>query len=155
MRKTQIGDRVRAHYTKKFSDGSVRSSRARGSAPLEVIVGTDHPQLPGLGTELVGVAEGRTVTVHVPPERAYGMPDPDRVHRVDRARFPADEELTTGRVVWIRLSRGRTRRFRVLEVRGRMVVVDTNHPRSGQALELEVEVVTILTPNPGTAHRGP
>jgi FKBP-type peptidyl-prolyl cis-trans isomerase 2 len=83
------------------------------------------------------------------------MHDPARVHRVDRARFHADEELTAGRVVWMRLSRGRTRRVRVLEVRGRTVVVDTNHPRSGQSLELEVEVVAILAPHPGAAHRNP
>jgi FKBP-type peptidyl-prolyl cis-trans isomerase 2 len=155
MRTTQIGDRVRAHYTKRFSDGSVRSSRAHGSAPLEVTIGTDHPRLRGLGTELVGVAVGRTVVVHVPPERAYGLPDPGRIHRVDRARFHADEELTAGRMVWVRLSRGRTRRVRVLEVRGRTVVVDTNHPRSGQSVEMELEVVAILAPNTGAANRGP
>jgi FKBP-type peptidyl-prolyl cis-trans isomerase 2 len=33
---------------------------------------------------------------------------------------------------------------RVVEVRGRVVVVDTNHPRAGQVVELEVELVTIL-----------
>jgi FKBP-type peptidyl-prolyl cis-trans isomerase 2 len=32
---------------------------------------------------------------------------------------------------------------RILEVRGPMVVVDTNHPGAGQALELEVELISI------------
>lgn len=155
MQTTQVGDRVRAHYTKRFSDGSVRSSRARGDGPLEVTVGKDHPRLRGLGLALVGVAEGQSITVHVPPELAYGVPDPGRVCRLDRARFPADEELTVGRLVWVRLTRGRTRRVRVLEVRGRVVIADTNHPRSGQSLELEVEVVAILAPHPDAAHWGP
>lgn len=155
MRTTEIGDRVQAHYTKKFSDGSVRSSRARGSAPLSVTVGTAHPRLPGLLEELVGVAEGQTVTLNVPPESAYGMPDPNRIHRVDRARFHAADDLIPGRDVWMRLTRGRTRRVRVVEVRGRIVVVDTNHPRSGQSIELKVEVVAIVAPTPGALHKSP
>ena len=62
MRTSQIGDRVRVHYAKKYEDGSVRSSRTRGDAPLELTVGTDHPRLPGLGTGLVGLTEGETIT---------------------------------------------------------------------------------------------
>src|SRR5262249_15842243 len=114
-----------------------------------------HPRLRGLGLALVGVAEGQSITVHVPPELAYGVPDPGRVCRLDRARFPADEELTVGRLVWVRLTRGRTRRVRVLEVRGRGVIAGTNHPRSGQSLELEVEGGAIRAPHPGAAHWGP
>lgn len=144
MQTTQIGDRVQAHYTKKFSDGSVRKSRARGDAPLELTVGTDHRRLPGLGLALVGLAEGQSVTVQVPPDMAFGLPDPTRVYRLNRTRFPADEKLSVGRVVRVRLSQGRTRRVRVLEVRGQAVVVDTNHPRCGQSLVLEVEVIAIL-----------
>jgi FKBP-type peptidyl-prolyl cis-trans isomerase 2 len=42
---------------------------------------------------------------------------------------------------------GRKRLVRIVEVRERVVVVDTNHPRAGQPLELEVELVTIHTPD--------
>ena len=108
MQTSHLGDRVRAHYTKRFADGSVRSSRLRGEAPLELTVGTAHPRLRGLGSELVGLVEGQKVTVQVPADRAYGVPDPTRIRRVDRARFPADEELKVEGRAWIRLSRGRT-----------------------------------------------
>jgi len=153
MQTSQVGDRVRAHYVKRFADGSIRSSRIRGDAPLEVTIGTAHPRLPGLGSGLVGLAEGQTVTVHVPAEEAHGMPDPTRIRRVDRARFPADEQLTTGRRVLMRLTRGRTRRVRVLEVLGQVVVVDTNHPRSGLSIELEVELVSFLTATSELEHQ--
>ena len=154
MQTTQLGDQVQVHYTKKYTEGSVRSSRTRGDAPLEVTVGTDHPRLRGLGLALVGLAEGQTVTVHVPPDLAFGVPDPDCVHRVDRSRFHADEDLTLGRRVWMRMRAGRTRRVRVLEVQGQVVTVDTNHPRSGQSLELEVELVAILAPSPNATRQG-
>jgi len=155
MQTSQVGDRVRAHYTKKFSDGSVRSSRTQDGEPLELIVGTAHPRLPGLGQGLVGVAEGQTVMIHITAAQAYGMPDPTRIRCVDRARFPADEELIAGRRTRMRLGRGRTRSVLVVEVREHQVVVDTNHPRCGQSVELEVELVAILAPASEVEHSGP
>ena len=155
MRTTQVGDRVQVHYVKRFEDGTVRSSRVRGDDPVELTVGTPHPRLPGLGDRLVGLTVGDTITVRVPAEKAHGMHDPSRVRRADRARFPADEELTAGRRVWMRLTRGRTRRVRVVEVLGGTVVIDTNHPRCGQAVVLEVELVAILTAEPDAVHWGP
>lgn len=149
MKLSQLGDRVQVHYVKRFEDGSVRSSRKRGDGPLVMTVGTRHPRLPGLEAELVGLATGGTVTVTVPPERAYGMPDPARVRRVARDRFHPDEDLAAGRRVRMRGRGGRPCLVRVVEVRGRVVVVDTNHPRSGQAVTLEVELVTILPATPG------
>ena len=144
MKLSQLGDRVEVHYVKRFEDGSVRSSRQRGDDPLVMTVGARHPRLPGLEAELVGLAEGGTVTLTVPPERAYGMPDPGRVRRVSRDRFRDGEQLVAGRRVRMRGTGGRPRVVRVVEVRGRVVVVDVNHPRSGQAVVLEVELVTIL-----------
>jgi FKBP-type peptidyl-prolyl cis-trans isomerase 2 len=95
------------------------------------------------------------VTVRVPAAVAHGAHDPARIRRADRARFPADEDLTAGRRVSMRLRGGRTRRVRVVEVLGGAVVVDTNHPRCGQSVELEVEVVAILTTSPEVGHWGP
>ncbi len=149
MRTSQLGDRVRVHYIQRFSDGSSRSSRDAGNTPLEVTVGTDHRRLPGLGLELVGLSEGKIVALDVPAERAYGLSDPNRVKRVARARFPADEEVTPGRRARMRLTRGRSRTVRVVEVLGLVVVVDTNHPHCGQTVHMEVELVTIVETAPG------
>jgi len=151
MRTSKVGDRVQAHYTKRFADGSSHSSRRRGDQPLELTIGSAHPRLPGVTSGLVGLVEGQKVTVQVAAEEAYGMPDPTRVFRVDRARFPADEELTIGKQALMQVRQGRIRRVRVLEVHERTVVIDANHPRSGQAMELEVELVAFLAS--GAANR--
>ena len=75
---------------------------------------------------------------------------------VGRGRgFAADEELTAGRRAQMRLTRGRTRRVTVVKVLPDGVVVDTNHPRCGQWVVLEVEVVAILARDSGTAPRTP
>jgi peptidylprolyl isomerase len=143
VRTTQVGDRVTVHYVQTFEDGSVRSSRAAGR-PLEVTVGTDHRRLPALGLGLLGLTEGQVVVLDVPAERAYGLHDPQRVKRVTRERFAADENVVPNRRARMRLSRGRTRTVRVLEVWDGAVVVDLNHPRSGLSMRLEVELVAIL-----------
>jgi FKBP-type peptidyl-prolyl cis-trans isomerase 2 len=139
MRTTQVGDRVLVHFVKRYSDGVVRSSA--DAAPLGVTVGTRHPRLPGLGNELVGLLAGDAARFTVPADQAFGTTDPARVVFASRARFAADATLTPGRRAVMRLSGGRSRRVRVVEVRDTEVLVDANHPRCGQALDLEVRLV--------------
>ena len=155
MRMSQVGDRVQAHYTKRFTDGSARSSRLHGEQPVELVVGSAHPSLPGIASGLAGLEVGQKVTIHVPANDAYGMPDPERIVRVDRARFLANEKLEVGKRALMQLGRGRTRRVTILEIHERNVVIDTNHPRCGQSLELDVELVAILTPAQEVEHSGP
>jgi peptidylprolyl isomerase len=152
MQTAQAGDRVKVHYVKRFQNGSVASSYER--APLEVIVGTDHRRLPGLGLALVGLAPGASTLVSVPAERAYGLSNPARVRRWARARFPKDQALTIGK--WVRFlnRRGQQRLVRILEVRGEMVVVDTNHRWAGQAMKLEIELLGIQAPQAGPEVKG-
>ncbi len=148
MRASQVGDRVRVHFVQRFEGGSVRSSRVGGGEALELTVGTDHRSLPGVGLGLVGLVEGQMVALDIPAERAYGLTDGNLIKRVSRNRFAADEDVTPGRRARMKLSRGRTRTVRVMEVSGSVVVVDLNHPRSGQSVRLEVELVAILEPVP-------
>ena len=146
MQTAQVGDRVRVRYVKRSQDGSVAPARSR--APVEVTVGVDHPRLPGLGLALVGLAPGASTTVRVPAEQGYGPADPGRVHRMGRGRFRKDHPLQVGKWVWVSNAEGR-RLVRILEVRGRKVVVDTNSRWAGRALELEVELLGIQAPVAG------
>jgi peptidylprolyl isomerase len=140
MRTAQVGDRVQVHYVKRLEDGSVASSQGR--PPLELTVGVDHPRLPGLGLALVGLAVGQTTTLRVPPEQAYGLRDPDRVCQLDRRRFPSEHAFVLGE--WtLAQSHGGKRRVRILEVREDVVIVDGNHRRAGQALQLTVTLLAI------------
>jgi len=149
MRTAQHGDRVRVHYVKRWQDGSVAGSRE----PVELTVGADHPRLPGLRAELVGLAPGQATTLAVPAERAHGLPDPGRVRRWSRERFPAGARLRPGKLVRVTNAQGRRRLVRVLEVTGKVVVVDANHPRAGQRLEMEVQLLAICeaSARPGRA----
>ena len=63
-----------------------------------------------------------------------------------RSRFAGDGELQVGR--WGRATdrKGRRRPVRIVEVRDDAVVVDTNHPWAGQAIAMEVEILSIDPP---------
>jgi carbon storage regulator CsrA len=142
MRTAQQGDRVQVHYVKRLRDGRKASSRA----PLPLTVGTDHPRLPGLGAALVGLSAGQLRRLTVAAEQAYGMPDPARIHRWSRQRFPTEATLRTGKLIRFTDEQGRRRRVRILEADSKVVVVDANHPWAGQTLELEVTLLGFLEP---------
>jgi peptidylprolyl isomerase len=141
MRTAQQGDLVQVHYVKHWQDGSTTSSSGR--APVEVTVGVDHRRLPGLGMALIGLAPGDSRTVTVPADQAFGPPDPGRVYRLARSRFATSKAPVIGQWVRLRDRRGRRRLVRIVQVNDRVVVVDNNHPRAGQALSLEVKLVAI------------
>ena len=136
----QPGDRVRVHYVIRFEDGTVKSSRK--GAPLEVIAGTEHRRLPGLGLTLVGLTEGALTRLSVPPEQAYGLRDATRVRQVDRRCFKPFQTLTIGK--WVRPADG-GKPVRILAIKGMAIMVDGNHRWAGQTLDVEVELIAITS----------
>jgi carbon storage regulator CsrA len=145
MRTVQQGDRVQVQYVKRLRDGRTASSRE----PFEVTAGIDHPRLPGLGMALIGLTAGQAATLTLPPEQAYGLPDPARIHRWSRRRFPEEATLRAGKLIRFTDDRGRRHRVRILEANSKMVVVDVNHPWAGQTLDLEVKLLGFLEPRLG------
>jgi FKBP-type peptidyl-prolyl cis-trans isomerase 2 len=125
----------------------VASSRSHGHPPLDLTVGTDHPRLRGLGLGLVGLAPGNHVTLAVPAEPASGLPERGQMRRLARTRFAEHQALPVGKWVRVLDRRGRRRLVRIVEVQERVVVVQTRRLRAGQALELDVELLAIQTPD--------
>src|SRR5262249_4600632 len=125
-------------------------------------VGVDHARLPGLGLALVGLSAGESVTVSVPPERAYGQPDPTRVRRWSRGRFPEPAALRAGQSVPFTDGRGRRRLVRIVRVGSRTGLVDPTPGWAGQELKLRVQLINILgagaaaeSPNPERGENPP
>src|SRR5262245_30499634 len=143
MRTAQPGDQVSVHYVKRSENGGIVSSRGR--APMVLTVGTEHRRLPGLATALVGRRAGERIRVLVPAEQAYGLPRPERVRRLSRARFPKGHDLTVGSRVYV-AGRNGARLVRIVAVRDDGVVVDANHPWAGQSVGVEARIVSILGP---------
>jgi len=154
MLTAQLGDSVQVHYNKRFQDGTVFSSRSRGRTPLQIVIGFDHPRLPGLELALIGLSPGQQASLIVPAERAYGLADPVRIRRLPRTRFSLEEPLAVGK--WVKLTnhQGSHRHVRVVEIGPNAVRVDTNHRWAGMTLELQVELIDIQRADDSTTING-
>lgn len=90
------GDMVGVHYTARLEDGRIWGTTRQAMAkdptvlkvagykepeafgPVEILLGKEEV-IPGVGRALVGMAPGEKKTVTVPPEKAYGLSNPEYI----------------------------------------------------------------------------
>lgn len=149
------GDSVVVEYTGRMADGSVfdtsRESVAaeaglkeqqpsREYEPLSVELGAGRI-IDGFEAALVGMDEGESTTVEIPPENAYGERSADRVLEYDPETFTEmlGEQPTEGMHVKTE-DRGRGL---VDHVGSDAVRVDFNHSLAGEPLEFDIEVIEV------------
>ncbi len=88
-KKVEKGDTVKVDYVGKLQDGTVFDTSILDEAknadiyneeriyePLTLKVG-DGSTIPGFENGLLGMKEGQTKTISIPPEQAYGVEDPN------------------------------------------------------------------------------
>jgi len=92
--------------------------------PILVRVGKRHVVI-GLDDVLVGKEAGEEGTIEVPPEKAFGAHDETRVESVSIAKF--EKKPSIGTTVEVENREGT-----VVNIVGRRVVVDFNHPLAGK-----------------------
>ncbi|MEI6106813.1 MAG: peptidylprolyl isomerase [Opitutae bacterium] len=127
------------HYTLKDQRGRLIDS-SQGNAPMPFTEGMGQI-IEGLEEQLLQMGAGEKRRVVVPPERAYGLPDPELVQKIARVRLPVGD-LKVGD----QFQTGPDRHapvVTVLAVEGDEVLLDANHPLAGQELHFEVEVVAV------------
>jgi peptidylprolyl isomerase len=131
----QDGDIVKVHYVGTLDDGTEFDS-SYGRDPLEFEVGTDQV-IAGFDAAVHGMVVGEKKTVRIPPEEAYGPVDEELIFDVPIEQAPddvavGDEVLIDGTVYG-----------RVTAVGDTTVTIDTNHRFAGEALNFEIELVSI------------
>ena len=155
---TQVGagKHVTINYTLR-TNGTIRHIRSAvwGDEPLAYQHGSGQ-LLPGLERALEGRAVGERFVVILPPEDAYGERDKALQQRVPIETFGGVEQIEAG-MCFLAHSDDDRRVENVIvtdvdEDNG-FVVVDTNHPLAGMALEFEVCVVSVRD-TPATAGCG-
>ena len=127
------------HYTLRDSAGRLIDT-SRGGQPMPFLEGADQI-IEGLEEQLLQMAAGEKRTVVVPPERAYGLREPDLVQKVPRHRLPVatlkpGDQFQTGPDRHAPV-------VTVVTVEGEEILLDANHPLAGQELHFEVELVTM------------
>jgi peptidylprolyl isomerase len=139
MRQATTGDTLRVHYTGTLADGTeFDSSTSRD--PLVVTIG-EGQVIPGFEDALVGMAEGESKSVTLPPEDAYGPHHDQLVHTVERTRIPETIDLEVGTVLQAADPSGNQLRLQVVEFSDDTVTLDANHPLAGKALTFDLQLV--------------
>ena len=137
------GKDVSIEYTLRLEDKSVVDSNV-GSDPLIYRQGNKQI-VPGLESELEGMAVGESKKVTVNPKEGYGEVNPDAFLEVEKKQIPPDA-LKVGAVVVGKDRDGRPLRPRVSEIKENTVLLDFNHPLAGKTLVFDVKVVAVKTP---------
>ena len=86
---------------------------------------------------------GQTVDVHLMPEEAYGMPDPNAVFTVEIAQLPGAEELEAGQHVYLTNQFGQPFPVKVTAKDNTTITFDANHEMAGKELNFRIELVEV------------
>ena len=134
----QTGDRVRIHYQTRSKQGNIIET-SEHDEPLEFIVGSADV-VAGLNLAVSGMQLGEKKHVILSPELAFGYRNPrlqqaaPRIAGLERAEDGDQLTMTcAGRSldVWVR------------GVNGDEVILDANHPLTGESLVLDLQVIGI------------
>lgn len=142
MRKTQLGDTVRVHYTGKFENGEIfDSSKVEGREPLTATLSETPQLIKGFADGLYEMTEGEQKTLEINPEEAYGNVMDDLISEVPLEQLP--EGVSVGDVLQADGPMGPVI-VRVNEVNETNAVIDANHPLAGKKLIFDIELVNIV-----------
>ena len=142
MEGRNAGKTVRVHYRGTFNDGTQFDSSYDRGEPLEFISGTGM-MIPGFDRAVVDMEPGQTADIHLMPEDAYGMPDPNAVFTVLIAQVPGSEELNIGDQVYLQTTAGYPMRVKVADKTDLQITFDANHEMAGKELNFHIELVEI------------
>ena len=144
MAQAKSGDKVVVHYSGSLEDGTIFSSTYEEDEPFEFTIGEKNV-LPSFQDAVIGMSEGETKTISVPPEDGYGEHKKEFVLKMERAQAPSDLELEPGKRLQIGLTDGTTRLVTVLAITEDSVILDANDPLAGKTLQFEIELVEIVS----------
>jgi FKBP-type peptidyl-prolyl cis-trans isomerase 2 len=141
MAQAQHGDTVKIQYTGKLDDGSVFDS-SDPNAPLAFTIG-EGEVIPGVENGVVGMEEGETKTISIPPDEGYGPMRDELTVTVDRDQLPDGVEPEEGMPMQMQLPNGQVIPVRISEVSDGTVKIDANHPLAGKDLIFDVQLVEV------------
>ncbi|KLV07615.1 MULTISPECIES: FKBP-type peptidyl-prolyl cis-trans isomerase [Photobacterium] len=133
---------VLMHFAIKLEDGSVADSTQAMGKPAKFRMG-DGSLTENFERCLLGLTQGEKSSFELEPEDAFGMPNPDNIHHIDRTRFGAEAPAEVGNIIAFAGPDGQDIPGIITDVTGDSVTVDFNHPLAGQRVTFDVEVVAI------------
>jgi FKBP-type peptidyl-prolyl cis-trans isomerase SlpA len=140
----QSNSSIIAHVTMKLSDGSAADSTKVNNKPAKLTLG-DNSLSAAFESEILGLQAGDSKEFTLSAKDAFGEPNPDNVHYVDKSRFSQDAPAEVGNIITFTQPGGVEIPGIVKAISGDSVTVDFNHPLAGQAITFVIDIVEILS----------
>ena len=141
MAKAKKDDTVKVHYTGKLTDGNTFDT-SEGRDPLSFTLGKDQV-IPGFENGIIGMEVGNKKTIVIPVTEAYGEYRKELLLKVDLKQLPEGVEPKVGDQLEMTNENGDIVPVLVADLTDTDIVLDANHPLSGQELTFELELVSI------------
>lgn len=136
------GKTCRTHYRGTFNDGTQFDSSYDRGEPLEFICGAGQ-MIRGFDAAVADMEVGQIIDVHLMPEEAYGMADPNAVFTMEIAQLPGSEDLTVGQQVYLSNQYGQPFPVKVTAKDEKNITFDANHEMAGKELNFRIELVEV------------
>lgn len=151
------GDTVVLEYVGRFEDGTLfDTTRYEVAAEHGLDEAQDRDEddyttlsfsvgegevIPGVDDGVIGLSEGETTTLVIPPEEGYGEFDPERVREYNAETF----EGMVGKEpeVGMHVTAENGLHGDVITVTDSTVEVDFNHELAGKELHFEIEIIDV------------
>ena len=137
-----VGKTCRTHYRGTFNDGTQFDSSYDRGEPLEFICGAGQ-MIRGFDAAVADMEVGQIVDVHLMPEEAYGMADPNAIFTMEIAQLPGSEDLTVGQQVYLSNQYGQPFPVKVTAKEEKTITFDANHEMAGKELNFRIELVEV------------
>lgn len=137
-----VGKTCRTHYRGTFNDGTQFDSSYDRGEPLEFICGAGQ-MIKGFDAAVADMEVGQIIDVHLMPEEAYGMADPNAIFTMEIAQLPGSEDLTVGQQVYLSNQYGQPFPVKVTAKDNKNITFDANHEMAGKELNFKIELVEV------------
>nr|WP_167957300.1 peptidylprolyl isomerase [Anaerosporobacter faecicola] len=132
----------KVHYTGTFNDGTKFDSSYDRGEPLEFVCGGGM-MIKGFDEAVKTMAVGEIKDVHLMPEEAYGMSNPDNIITMEISQLPGSEKLTVGEQVSLINEMGQPVPVTVTAKDETTITFDANHEMAGKELNFKIELVEV------------
>ena len=136
------GKTCRVHYRGTFNDGSQFDSSYDRGEPLEFVCGAGM-MIKGFDAAVADMEVGQVAEIHLMPEEAYGMPDPNAIMTFKIAELPGSENLEVGQQVYLSNAMGQQFPVKVTAKDSSVITLDANHEMAGKELNFTIELVEV------------
>ena len=138
-----VGKTLRVHYRGTFNDGTQFDSSYDRGEPLEFVCGAGQ-MIHGFDAAVADLNVGDEVDIHLMPEEAYGMPDPDAILHIEISKLPGSEKLNVGERVYLSNAYGQPVPVTVTAKDETTITLDANHEMAGKELNFHIRLEACL-----------